>query len=231
MRTTRKRCRNEEATIRFMIEAVARRGSGRGQMARSLVLHELNEDAAVDHDLVAGLETVGDVVLVAGAITQGHVLPREAAVGLGDDRRTAGSRRRARSPKPGPAGRCFPGGPESARGHTSASSGSRPDCRRPRAPPPNACRDPPGPRCCPPFRKSSCVAMPVTTSAGSPRLTDARSEPKTCAMTQTRDRSATVKHGVVPACRSSPGVISFSTTVPAIGERIMPSGRETGRPS
>ena len=43
-------------------------------------------------------------------------------------------------------------------------------------------------------------------------------------MTQTRERSATVKHGVVPAVSSSPGVISFSTTVPAIGERIMPSG-------
>ena len=39
-------------------------------------------------------------------------------------------------------------------------------------------------------------------------------------MTQTRDRSATVKHGVVPACSSCPGVISFSTTVPAIGARI-----------
>ena len=39
-------------------------------------------------------------------------------------------------------------------------------------------------------------SMPVTTSAESPRLTEARSEPKICAMTQTRDRSATVKHGV-----------------------------------
>ena len=45
-------------------------------------------------------------------------------------------------------------------------------------------------------------------------------------MTQTRERSATVKHGVVPACSSSPGVMSFSTTVPAIGERMMPSDAE-----
>ena len=73
--------------------------------------------------------------------------------------------------------------------------------------------------------------MPVITSAESPRLTEARSEPKSCAMTQTRERSATVKHGVVPACSSCPGVISFSTTVPAIGERMMPSMREIGRPS
>ncbi len=36
-------------------------------------------------------------------------------------------------------------------------------------------------------------------------------------MTQTRERSATVKHGVVPACKSSPGVMGRSTTVPAIG--------------
>jgi hypothetical protein len=43
------------------------------------------------------------------------------------------------------------------------------------------------------------VAMPVSTSAESPTLTEARSEPKICAMTQTRERSATVKHGVVPA--------------------------------
>ena len=42
-------------------------------------------------------------------------------------------------------------------------------------------------------------------------------------MTQTFERSATVKTGVVPACNSWPGWISFSTTVPEIGERMMPS--------
>ncbi len=86
-------------------------------------------------------------------------------------------------------------------------------------------------RCCRHVPEKVFESMPVCTSAESPRLTEARSEPKTCAMTQTRDRLATVKHGVVPASNSSPGVISFSTTVPVIGERINPSGREIGRPS
>src|ERR1017187_9548998 len=69
-------------------------------------------------------------------------------------KQTAASHRHAKSPKPGPAVRCFPGGPESARGHTSVSSESLPDFRRLHAPPPNGCRGPPGPRCCPLFRKS-----------------------------------------------------------------------------
>jgi hypothetical protein len=30
-----------------------------------LVLHELNKDGAINHDLVAGLQTVGNVILVA----------------------------------------------------------------------------------------------------------------------------------------------------------------------
>jgi hypothetical protein len=64
-----------------MIEAVRGGGSGGQADGRSLVLHELNEDRAVDHDLVAGLQAVGNVVPVAGAIAQGHVPPREAAVG------------------------------------------------------------------------------------------------------------------------------------------------------
>jgi hypothetical protein len=38
---------------------------------RSLVLHELDEDTAVDHDLVARMQAVGDVELIAGAFTQG----------------------------------------------------------------------------------------------------------------------------------------------------------------
>ena len=40
---------------------------------------------------------------------------------------------------------------------------------------------------------------------GIAQLTDARSDPKICAMTQTRERLATVKHGVVPACQELPG--------------------------
>jgi hypothetical protein len=59
---------------------------------------------------------------------------------------------------------------------------------------------------------------------------DAISESNTCASTQTREISATVKHGVVPACSSSPGVISFSTTVPAIGARMVPSICASARP-
>ncbi len=42
-------------------------------------------------------------------------------------------------------------------------------------------------------------------------------------MTHIFDRLATVKAGVVPACSSWPGVISFSTRVPAMGERMAPS--------
>ena len=38
-----------------------------------------------------------------------------------------------------------------------------------------------------------------------------------------------MKHGVVPACKSWPGVISFSTTVPAIGERMIPARSGSGR--
>ena len=41
-----------------------------------MILHELNEDAAVDDDLVAGLETLRDVVLVTGTIAQGDMLAR-----------------------------------------------------------------------------------------------------------------------------------------------------------
>jgi hypothetical protein len=47
-------------------------------------------------------------------------------------------------------------------------------------------------------------------------------------MTQTWERSATVKHGVMPACKSWPGAISFSTTVPAIGERMNPTRSGSG---
>ncbi len=72
--------------------------------------------------------------------------------------------------------------------------------------------------------------VPTVTSAASPTLIESRSDPNTCVMTQTRERSAMVKLGVVPACRSSPGVMSFSTTVPAIGERIMPAMWLSGRP-
>ena len=39
-----------------------------------------------------------------------------------------------------------------------------------------------------------------------------------------------MKHGVVPAWRSCPGVISFSTTMPSIGDRISPSPPRTWRP-
>ena len=73
--------------------------------------------------------------------------------------------------------------------------------------------------------------MPLSTCAGSPTRIVASSAADTCAITHTFDRSATVKHGVVPACSSCPGVISFSTTVPAIGARMMPCARATGRPA
>ncbi len=49
-----------------------------------MILHELNKDAPVYHDLVAGFETFGDIVLVSGSITQGHVPARETGVWLGE---------------------------------------------------------------------------------------------------------------------------------------------------
>src|SRR5208283_1853331 len=53
-------------------------------MARSLVLQELNEDRAIHDNLVADSQAVGYVVAVAGAITQRHVPPGEAAIRLDD---------------------------------------------------------------------------------------------------------------------------------------------------
>src|SRR5580693_9107516 len=53
-------------------------------VGRSLILHELNEDGAINDNLVASFEAVGNIVLVSVAITQSHVLPRKAAVGLDD---------------------------------------------------------------------------------------------------------------------------------------------------
>ena len=64
------------------------------------------------------------------------------------------------------------------------------------------------------------------TSTDSPTATSFRSIAKTFASTHIVDRSAIVKHCVVPAWRSWPGLMSFSTTVPAIGARIVAwSGR------
>src|ERR1700691_237906 len=53
-----------------------------GPKTRSLTLHELKENAPVNHDFVAGVETRGDLVMVPGSIAYGHVLPRETAVCL-----------------------------------------------------------------------------------------------------------------------------------------------------
>ncbi len=82
-------------------------------VGRSLILHELNEDAPIDHDPVAGLEAFGNIVLVAAAIAQRHMLPREAAVGFDKIHERQVFDRRARSTKPAPAIRCFPRGRES----------------------------------------------------------------------------------------------------------------------
>ena len=61
--------------------------------------------------------------------------------------------------------------------------------------------------------------------------TEAMSESNTCAITQMRETSAMVKHGVLPACSNCPGVISLSTSVPAIGERMMPWICDSVRPA
>ena len=65
------------------------------------------------------------------------------------------------------------------------------------------------------------ASMPVITWPGRRPGPTQRSESKICAITQTRERSATVKAGVVLACSNWPGLISFSTTVPARGERMI----------
>src|SRR5580704_13213736 len=51
---------------------------------RSLLLHELNEDAAIGHHLLARPETLRNVVTVAAAIAQRHMPAGKTAVGLGD---------------------------------------------------------------------------------------------------------------------------------------------------
>src|SRR6185437_8478636 len=49
--------------------------------ACSLVLQELNEDRAIDDDMVDGFEALADVVAVAGSVAQGDVAACETAVG------------------------------------------------------------------------------------------------------------------------------------------------------
>ena len=88
------------------------------------------------------------------------------------------------------------------------------------------------------------VDLPASVRAGAGRRprrvadsTAARSVSKTFAITHTVERSATVKQGVVPACRSWPGVMSCSTTVPAMRraddatEACRPDGSPGCRPS
>src|SRR5580700_9995068 len=53
-----------------------------GSTARSLRLHELKENAPVNHDFVAGVKTRADLVMVPDAIADGDVLSRETAVRL-----------------------------------------------------------------------------------------------------------------------------------------------------
>ena len=50
---------------------------------RSLVLHELDEDGAVDDDPIAGVDPLGNLVLVAGRVAEADVAPGEAAARLG----------------------------------------------------------------------------------------------------------------------------------------------------
>ena len=61
---------------------------------------------------------------------------------------------------------------------------------------------------------------------------DGRRRSRTPAPSPTRatDRRS-VKHGVVPACSNWPGVISLSTTVPAMGARMSPSMRDRRCPA
>ena len=58
--------------------------SRRAADGRSLNLYELNEERSVDHDLVAGFEARCNFIAIFRAVPQGYVLPREAAIGLGD---------------------------------------------------------------------------------------------------------------------------------------------------
>ena len=67
--------------------------------------------------------------------------------------------------------------------------------------------------------------------AFAPLRTAARSDSNTFAVTHIDDTSATVKVGVVPACSSCPGLISFSTTVPLIGARMTASTGPTDFPA
>ena len=53
-----------------------------GSAPRSLILHELQKQRAVDHDLIAGFHALQDVELILRASTQGDMLARETAVRL-----------------------------------------------------------------------------------------------------------------------------------------------------
>ena len=78
-----------------------------------------------------------------------------------------------------------------------------------------------------PTMGAGCAA--VTIVASCPAATPARSDSNTLAITHTVDRSAMVKHGVLPAWMSWPGFTSFSTTVPSIGARITASSADVAR--
>ena len=121
-------------------------------------------------------------------IAQGHVLPREAAVGLGQvDKRQVfivAQNRRNRDQQPGAF---LAGLDQHAHIHLLLEEIARIVDHHPH-----------GHRAgvgihqrrdvVHLFRKRSSNRCRSSTSAESPRLTDARSEPKTCAMTQTRDK-------------------------------------------
>src|ERR1700722_13196774 len=53
-----------------------------GARTRSLSLHELKENAPVNHDFVASVETRGNLVLLADSIAYGHAPSRETTVCL-----------------------------------------------------------------------------------------------------------------------------------------------------
>ena len=155
------------------------------------------------------LQAGGNVILIADARAQRHALPREAAIALRDIDKgqifIVAQDRRNRHQQC----RCFPGGRGCAPGHTSAFSGNRRDCSTTTRTATERVLGSTSAAILSTVPESVVRAVPVITSAMSPTCTEARSESKICAITQTRERSATVKAGVVPACSNWPGVISL----------------------
>ena len=224
------------ATIRFMIEG-AWRGTG-GPVGGDRVAHwfcmNWTKMPPSTTTRSPACRPARDLVAIAGAVAQRHRPAGETAVGLRRHRRTAGSRRRAASPIPAPAGRCCDWREWICTLHVHLLlRGRRRDWRRRCAPLPRACPGSPARR--------YWSTVPVTclrADAGRSPRPDRRPGPSaTSAAGDLRHHPDPRQVGDGETRRAAglqqlPGRDRVSrTTVPAIGARMVPPTRATGRPA